>query len=173
MQLLRPFAFVDDGGFTWEVPAGTVVNGASIPQVFWSFGPPFVGDYRRASVVHDHFCVVRTRPSQDVHRMFHEGCLLGGVSSVRAGTMYLAVRTFGPNWTVLASALSVPGAESLTAGETIGLSTSMDSCDYAEMLRWIEETDPDVAEIDARANAMTRTFPAVSMSTPDFGPATQ
>jgi Protein of unknown function (DUF1353) len=39
------------------VPAGAIVGGASIPQVFWSIiGGPFEDKYREASVIHDYYC---------------------------------------------------------------------------------------------------------------------
>ena len=99
MKLLEPFAFEDPANVRWDAPAGAVVDGASIPRVLWTFvGSPFVGEYRRASVVHDVACDVRTREWQDVHRMFYYAMRTGGVGSFRAKWMYLAVRTWGPEW---------------------------------------------------------------------------
>ena len=57
MKLLRSFTFVDKNGRRWTAPRGFDVDGASIPRPLWvTFGSPYVGDYRRASVVHDYFC---------------------------------------------------------------------------------------------------------------------
>src|SRR5262245_49195601 len=68
MKLLEPLEYIDPSGRHWLVPSGTVVDGASIPQVFWSvIGAPFSGPYRNASVVHDYFCDTRSRPYPDVH----------------------------------------------------------------------------------------------------------
>ncbi len=79
MQLQQPFAFVDRRGKRWHVPQDAIVDGASIPRFFWrTIGPPFVGDYRFASVVHDYFCDERTETWQSTHRMFYEASLLGG-----------------------------------------------------------------------------------------------
>src|SRR4051794_3284405 len=56
MKLTEPFEFVDARGRHWAVPSGVVVDGASIPQPFWSIiGGPFEGAFRQASVVHDRF----------------------------------------------------------------------------------------------------------------------
>jgi hypothetical protein len=42
MRLEEPFEYVDAGGRRWPVPKGISVDGASIPQVFWSIiGGPF------------------------------------------------------------------------------------------------------------------------------------
>src|SRR4051812_36581695 len=47
MRLLEPFEYVEPSGRRWPVPSGVVVDGASIPQVFWSvIGGPFEGLYR-------------------------------------------------------------------------------------------------------------------------------
>ena len=101
MTLVEPFAYVDPRDARWDAAAGAVVNGASIPRAFWSLiGGPFEGRFRNASVVHDVACVVRDRPWQQVHRMFHDACRCGGVGAAKAATMYYAVYQFGPRWTV-------------------------------------------------------------------------
>lgn len=93
------FAFVDTSGKTWRVPAGATVDGASIPQFFWSFiGGPWEGPYRRASVVHDYYCEVQTEPWASVHLMFYNAMRAGGVGENKAKLMYYAVERFGPRW---------------------------------------------------------------------------
>lgn len=101
MTLVEPFGYLDPASVRWDAPAGAVVNGASIPQAFWSLiGGPFEGRFRNASVLHDVACEDRTRPWQAVHRMFHDACRCGGVGPAQAGAMYYAVYHFGPRWTV-------------------------------------------------------------------------
>lgn len=99
MRLQEPFEYVDPSNRRWPVPADTTVDGASIPQVFWSLiGGPFEGLYRSASVIHDYYCVRRTRPFPQVHRVFYDGMLTSGVADPRAWLMYQAVANFGPRW---------------------------------------------------------------------------
>ena len=99
MQLMQPFEYVDKDGIRWPVPAGTRVDGASIPSVFWSIiGAPYTGKYREASVVHDYYCEARTRHWKAVHKVFLDGMLAKGVDSYQAKLMYLAVYRFGPRW---------------------------------------------------------------------------
>jgi Protein of unknown function (DUF1353) len=100
MQLLSDFAFIDSRGIRWDAPAGRIINGASIPEVLWSkiVGTPYVGDYRRATVVHDVACQDKAKPHEEVHRMFYDAMLCDGVSEERAFLMYTAVRLFGPKW---------------------------------------------------------------------------
>lgn len=99
MQLLEDFAFVDPNGVRWVAPAGSKVDGASIPRMLWSVaGDPFIGQYRRASVLHDVACDDRTRPSKVVHRMFYDAMIADGTSEAQAVEFYTAVRLFGPHW---------------------------------------------------------------------------
>ena len=99
MKLLDDFGYIDAGGNSWTALKGHEIDGASIPQVFWSFiGGPFEGKYRNASVVHDFECDVRKRPWRSVHRMFYAACRCGGVEQTKAKVMYGAVYHFGPRW---------------------------------------------------------------------------
>lgn len=99
MQLLEPLCFVDANGKPWLANKGDVIDGASIPKFFWRFiGSPFVGNYRRPSVVHDVYCVSREMPHKTVHKMFYEAMLTEGVPKIKAKAMYYAVRLGGPRW---------------------------------------------------------------------------
>ena len=99
MRLLRDFRFLEPDSTEWIAPRDSSIDGASIPQVFWSFiGGPFEGRYRNASVVHDVACVVKTRPWRRVHRMFYLASRTGGVGVVNAKVMFGAVFLFGPHW---------------------------------------------------------------------------
>jgi hypothetical protein len=97
--LSADFRFDDPNGLAWVTPSGTVVNGASIPKMFWSFiGGPFSGRYLQASVIHDHYVTIRVRTAHDTHRNFYYGMMANGVEPWQAKAMYWAVRTFGDDW---------------------------------------------------------------------------
>lgn len=99
MKLTENFTYVDPTGKRWDAPKGSVVDGASIPQILWSaIGGPFEGTYRNASVVHDVACVRQDQPWQRVHRMFYYAMRCGGVGERRALAMYYAVYNYGPHW---------------------------------------------------------------------------
>ena len=101
MRLLEQFVFVDDNGQRWVAEVNDEVDGASIPRFLWTVaGSPFVGDYRRASVIHDVECQRKLRPSKDVHQMFYEAMRCDGVPDDTALKFYTAVRLFGPRWEV-------------------------------------------------------------------------
>jgi Protein of unknown function (DUF1353) len=99
MRLLKPFAYVDQFETRWDAPAGSIVDGASIPRLIWTLiGGPFEGKYRNASVVHDVECQVKARPWKAVHRMFYNAMRCGKVGALKAKVMFGAVYHFGPRW---------------------------------------------------------------------------
>jgi len=96
MKLMQNFAFTGPDMKRWVAPKGSVVNGASIPAALWStVGPPFVGDYRRATVIHDVACEEKTEPHDEVHRAFYYAMRADGVGWLKANTMYQAVKQLG------------------------------------------------------------------------------
>ncbi len=104
MELSNEFVYIDPRGKRWVAPQGAVVDGASIPEILWSVtGGPFTGKYRNASVVHDVACVEMKDSWEDVHLMFYEACLCGGVEETKAKLMYWAVYNYGPQWRPVAS----------------------------------------------------------------------
>jgi hypothetical protein len=99
MILLEGVGFYDKKHTLWHAPEGSIIDGASIPRFFWrAIGSPFVGKYRRASVMHDVYCVKRTYSHEDVHKMFYDAMICDEVPEEKAQIMYQAVKTFGPKW---------------------------------------------------------------------------
>lgn len=77
----------------WEAPAESVVNGASIPRLLWTvIGSPYVGDYRRASVVHDTACEAPKVSRKTADRMFYYACRADGCGWLQAKVLYIGVR---------------------------------------------------------------------------------
>ena len=109
MVLTEDFEYLTDDSATgrWIAKEGQEVDGASIPSVLWSFvGSPFVGNYRRASVIHDVYCAhnglppgeITRRSSAAVHRVFFFAMLRDRTPLRQACLMYAAVALFGPTW---------------------------------------------------------------------------
>ena len=96
MRLLKAFAFIDRAGRKWEAPVDACIDGASIPSSLWALiGAPFVGNYRRASIVHD--CAVRRANGdffarRQADKMFYEACRAGGCSVGFSIMLYIGVR---------------------------------------------------------------------------------
>jgi hypothetical protein len=160
IKLLMPYSYTDPAGETWTVPAETIVDGASIPQPFWSvIGGPLEGRYRNASVVHDFYCDEKTRPWQAVHRVFFDAMLESGVDELQAKVMYYAVYMFGPRWEMVESrGVSLECADgSCTSAITpkqilLDLPPPPFSGPEVEAdIQTILDTDPDLATIEALA----------------------
>lgn len=102
MKIRSPFAYHADNGETYTVPIDTIVDGASIPGIFWNLkliGPPFVGDYRRSSVIHDWLCAKKvTKTSKEAHALFAEMIKVEGLGFWKRKLMSFAVKNFGPKW---------------------------------------------------------------------------
>lgn len=99
MKLVADFVFIDPKKVKWKASKGSIVDGASIPRILASIeSTPYVGAYRRASVLHDVACKEKTRPHPAVHRMFYYAMLAEGLSWKKAARFYLYVKIFGPKW---------------------------------------------------------------------------
>jgi len=99
MELLEDLVYIDSTGQEWLAPLGSIIDGASIPKFFWRvIGSPFVGLYRRPSVIHDVYCENKIRTYQNVHACFNEMMFTEGVIEIKRETMFNAVDKFGPRW---------------------------------------------------------------------------
>jgi Protein of unknown function (DUF1353) len=102
MEMDQNFTYIDPFGKKWTALKGDKINGASIPSWAWgkTLGSPFVGDFRRASVVHDVACDRRQAPYKEVHKMFYYAMRCDGVKKRKASIMYIAVLAGGPKWDI-------------------------------------------------------------------------
>ena len=100
MLLVEDFTYMDQASTKWTAIRSARVDGASIPQLFWSLiGGPFEGQYRNASIVHDTECTAPYKHRwQAVHEMFYNASRAGGVDWLKAKVMFAAVYHFGPRW---------------------------------------------------------------------------
>ena len=151
MTLLNELRYTDPQGVIWIAPAGSVVDGASIPRSLWSLmGGPFEGKYRNASVLHDVAYDQKTRPHEVCDRMFYHAMRCSGVSAVEAGTMYYALRKFGHHW-------KAPKAEPVKVGEEIvARAQPVNQGDINATRDWIRNSNPTPEQIEQRADAESR-----------------
>ena len=98
-RAVRAVTFIEPCGQRWPVPAGAVFTGESIPGFLWvAIGSPLKGLFQDATLFHDYYCSVRTRPAAAVHTMFYEALLASGVAAWTAGKFYFGVKLGGPSW---------------------------------------------------------------------------
>ncbi len=171
VQLLKPFAYKDSKGVLWEVPAGFLSDGASIPDNLWAVvGGPYSGPYRDASVIHDYFCYTKTRTWNAVHKAFLEAALNRGTTEWKARYMYAGILLKGPRWpdpktTGLFSGFSfaellVPSARAQTATPPAGAAPppvaagKTDAQIFQELQIWIEKDKPSLDAIRKRVEEL-------------------
>jgi hypothetical protein len=149
MTLLSELRYTDPDGVVWIAPAGSVVDGASIPRVLWSLmGGPFEGKYRNASVLHDVAYDQKTRPWKLCDRMFYNAMRCSGVGATEAKTMYYALYRHGRHWK---RPHFLPGA-AVAEDEVVPRAIAVDEQeDIAATRDWIENAKPSLAQIEARA----------------------
>jgi Protein of unknown function (DUF1353) len=155
MTLLSELSYTDPQGIIWDAPAGSVVDGASIPRYLWSFmGGPFEGKYRNASVLHDVAYGEHKRPWWDCDRMFYNAMRCSGVSAVEAKTMYYALYKLGRHWKFpIKRGKPVKYEGALVArGEEIRRAVPVNAAQINEARDWISNTDPSLQQIEQRAN---------------------
>lgn len=144
MILLQPYTYIDPREIKWTADRGMRVDGASIPRPFWTLiGSPYRGKYRLASVVHDAYCVERTRTWEATHFMFYQAMMASGVAHLKAKAMYYAVYHFGPKWHVG----QVKGYDKRWSGPQEVRSIPMETVN--KVARFIARTDPTIKEIEA------------------------
>src|SRR4051794_19877534 len=160
MTLLSDLRYTDPEGFTWIAPAGSKVDGASIPKSLWSvMGGPFEGKYRNASVLHDVAYEQHKRPWQDCDRMFYNAMRCAGVSAVEAGTMYYSLVRFGHHWRFqIKRAKPVKRSEleaqaEAASEEQYPKAAPVNANDIQGARDWIRGNDPSLEEIDQRAGS--------------------
>lgn len=154
MTLLNELRYTDPKGVVWIAPAGSVIDGASIPRALWSFmGGPFEGQYRNASVLHDVAYDQKNKPPAVVDRMFYDAMRCSGVGAIEAKTMYYSLLRFGRHWK-----FSVKKAKPVLPDSSPDLmnreprTTTVDPNEVGAIQQWIRQNDPTLDQIEARAD---------------------
>ncbi|MEY2545329.1 MAG: hypothetical protein QOG48_446 [Verrucomicrobiota bacterium] len=153
MTLLNELRYTDPHGVVWIAPAGSEVDGASIPRTLWTFmGGPFEGKYRNASVLHDVAYEKQDRPWQDVDRMFYNAMRCSGVGAVEAGTMYYSLLKFGHHWKVeIRKAKRVKPSDRARIEPEVARAIPVNENDIEQTRDWIRSAEPSPEEIEQRA----------------------
>jgi len=151
LRLREDFGFEDPAGKLWLAPQGQVLDGASIPPVFRDMiGMPFVGDYRRASIVYDYYCQVMSEPWRDVHRMFYYASLTEGAGEANAKVMYAALYAAGLRWEMAGSRCF---RSCHVAAPSLTWKPQVENEDVRPVVEWVKQANPSLEEIDSRLDA--------------------
>jgi hypothetical protein len=100
-EVVDGLRYREEGGRSWTIPPGTVVESKCFPSVLLDrIGRPFEGSIRNASLLYNYFCLKQTRERSDVNRMFRGAMLASGMEEREADFLYNAIERFGPGWKV-------------------------------------------------------------------------
>ena len=93
--------------------------------------------------------------------MFHEGCLVDGVSVLKAKLMYAAVYAGGPRWEATSYDLRVltnSGLESISPGDKVTILPQVRPEVSELLISWVLDNDPSLSEIEARVDNAVEHF---------------
>lgn len=97
LQLVDDFGYVDKSGKIWLAGKGTYLNGGSIPRPLWGrIGSPFIGPFRKASIIHNNYIGTHPSPFCDIVKrrqadeMYYHACLHCGCSNRLASIIYIS-----------------------------------------------------------------------------------
>jgi hypothetical protein len=154
MTLLSELRYTDPQDFTWIAPAGSQVDGASIPRSLWSImGGPFEGKYRNASVLHDVAYEQHKRPWQDCDRMFYNAMRCSGVSAVEAKTMFYSLYRFGRHWKFPIKRGKPEKVGRTMVARAIPRAIPVNENEISDARDWIRRAQPSLEQIEQRAEA--------------------
>ena len=154
LKLVEDFSFQDASGKVWVAHKGGILDGTSVPRELRDLtGLPFPMEYRKASVLHDYYCRVKTEPWRDVHRMFYNASLVEGLSESEAKTLYLAAYAGGWRW-------EIPGTSCYgschIAATSLAWKPAVTESIIQPLVEWIKQTNPTLDEIETRVDAVTK-----------------
>ena len=154
MTVMSDLTYTDPQGEVWDAPAGSIVDGASLPRYLWSImGGPFEGQYRNASVLHDVAYERHNRPWQDCDRMFYNAMRCSGVNVVEAKTMYYALYRFGNHWKFPIKRAKAVKVGRATVARAIPRAVPVNQNEVDDARDWIRRAEPSLEEIEQRAEA--------------------
>jgi hypothetical protein len=161
MTVLSELRYTDPQGVVWIAPAGSQIDGASMPRALWSFmGGPFEGKYRNASVLHDVAYDQKNHPPQEADRMFYNAMRCSGVGAIEAKTMFYSLYRFGRHGAfAIKKAKRVKPSELAQAEEAPEekiLGRVVNQTEINETRDWIKSAEPSMEQIEQRADAEPR-----------------
>lgn len=149
LRLIKDFTFHDTTGI-WVVPAGTVVDGRSLPTLFVSLaGRPFESNFRKTALVYDYAVKTQERSWEESQRMFYDGLLAEGVMPVEAKVMYMLLNATGPRWEIRGT-YGCYGRCHHSRDADLRWSPRVRDDDVVALMSWVRGDNPSLDQIDRR-----------------------
>ena len=154
LRLLEDFGYEDPGGKLWLARKDGILDGTSIPHELRTLsGLPFVGDYRKATIVHDYFCRTRAEPWKQAHRMLYSASLTEGLTLPEAKLLYLAVYAGSWRWEVPGSSCY---ASCHASAASLAWKPAVTQDELRPLVAWINEADPGLEDIERKVDSSIR-----------------
>lgn len=145
LRLVEDFTFRESAGI-WVVPAGTIVDGRSLPTLFVSLvGRPFESNFRKAALVYDYAAKSKQRSWDESQQMFYDALLAEGVIPIEAKVMYMLLNATGPRWVIKGSTDCYGRCHSRDAD--LQWSPRVHDDDVVALINWVRSEDPSLDEI--------------------------
>ncbi len=149
MRLVEPFAFHQQDGRTWLVPAGGIVDGRAIPPLFADLmGLPFEGGFRKTAIVYDYAAKAQEQPWHDAQRMFYEASIVEGVVPIEAKVMYMLLNAAGSRWEVRETSTCFSHCH--TGESELLWRPIVDDEPIIALASWVRQEDPSLDDVEQR-----------------------
>ncbi len=152
IKLLSDFAFKDASGKQWTARQGTELDGASFTPLFEQMvGLPFVGEHRRAGVLHDYYSKQLTEHWKDARRMYYAALLTEGLSENEAKTAYAVLYGAGLRWEVKGSTCYI---NCHSASTVLAWKPDVTESELESALEILGDGNPSLDQIDRAVDAV-------------------
>lgn len=149
MRLKEELLFRQTGGGTWVVPANAIVDGRSMPKLFFSLiGHPFESGFLKTAITYDYAVKAKVRRWTDAQRMFVEGVVVEGVATIEAKAMYMLLHATGSRWAVRWTSGCYGRCHA--ADSELEWRPRVDDEQVIALVRWVRQEDPSLEDIDRR-----------------------
>lgn len=153
-RLLEDFTFIDPRGKHWIAREGGIVDDEAVPRDLLGIsGLPYVGEYRKAALLHAYFCRTRTEPWQQVHRVLFDASLAEGLTETQAKGLYAVVYAGSWRWELAGS--SCYRSCHASAGPLVWKPAAT-TAEIEPVLQWILHDSPDLDAIDRRLDQVVK-----------------
>jgi hypothetical protein len=149
IRLKEELLFRQTGGETWVVPANAIVDGRSMPKLFFSLiGHPFTSGFLKTAIIYDYAVKAKVRRWTDAQRMFVEGVVVEGVPTIEAKAMYMLLHATGSRWAV--RWMSGCYGRCHAADSELEWRPRVDDEQVIALVRWVRQEDPSLEAIERR-----------------------
>lgn len=152
LKLLSDFGFRDGQGKQWVARKGAELDGSSFTPVFEQMvGLPFVGEHRRAGIIHDYYAKQLTDNWKDVRRMYYAALMAEGLGENEAKIAYAVLYGAGMRWEVKGSTCYINCHSSATS---LAWKPDVTETELETALDVLGEGNPSLDEIDRAVDAV-------------------